>query len=352
MSVFNSIDVYYMQRAIELAKRGQYTTRPNPNVGCVLVRDGQVLGEGFHARAGQPHAEVMALRAAQVSGQTVNGATAYVTLEPCSHHGRTPPCADALIAAGITRVVIAVSDPNPKVAGNGIAKLRAAGLEVQTGICEAQAAALNAGFLRCMQGGLPWVRAKIACSLDGRIALADGTSKWITGDAAREDGQRLRARSGAIITGSQTVLSDTPRMDVRSTSLGVPVADIPAPLLVVLDRQARISLDSDWAQAQTQNRPLWMVQSPDLSLVEVLNELKQRQVYEVLIEAGARVTTAFLQAGLVDELIVYQAPCLLGQNAQPMFTADIDALNQQLRLEMVSHETLGQDHKLTFTIAK
>ncbi|WP_395147557.1 bifunctional diaminohydroxyphosphoribosylaminopyrimidine deaminase/5-amino-6-(5-phosphoribosylamino)uracil reductase RibD [Moraxella atlantae] len=352
MSVSNSIDVYYMQRAIELAKRGQYTTRPNPNVGCVLVRDGQVLGEGFHARAGQPHAEVMALRAAQVSGQAVNGATAYVTLEPCSHHGRTPPCADALIAAGIARVVIAVSDPNPKVAGNGIAKLRTAGLEVQTGICKTQAAALNAGFLRCMQGGLPWVRAKIACSLDGRIALADGTSKWITGDAAREDGQRLRARSGAIITGSQTVLSDTPRMDVRSTSLGVPVADIPAPWLVVLDRQVRISLDSDWVHAQVQNRPLWMVQSPDLSLVEVLNELKQRQVYEVLIEAGARVTTAFLQAGLVDELIVYQAPCLLGQNAQPMFIADIGALNQQLRLDMVSHETLGQDRKLTFTIAK
>lgn len=352
MSTASLIDVYYMQRAIELAKRGQYTTRPNPNVGCVLVRDGRILGEGFHARAGQPHAEIMALRAAHAAQQTTNGATAYVTLEPCSHHGRTPPCADALIAAEVARVVIAVTDPNPKVAGNGIAKLRAAGIEVQTGVCQAQAAALNAGFLRCMQGGLPWVRAKIACSLDGRIALTDGTSKWITGDAARDDVQRLRARAGAIITGSQTVMSDAPRMDVRSASLGVPAAEIPAPLLVVLDRQARVSLAGDWTQQQAQHRPLWLVQSPALTLAEVLDTLKQRQIYDVLIEAGAQVTTAFLQAGLVDELVVYQAPCLLGQNAQPMFVADIAALNQQLRLNLVSHETIGQDSKLIFNIAK
>lgn len=341
-----SQDSYYMNRAIELAKKGQFTTRPNPCVGCVIVKDGQIIGEGYHYQAGQPHAEVFALRQA---GDKATGATAYVTLEPCSHHGRTPPCAETLIQANIAKVVIAVTDPNPKVAGGGIAKLQQAGIKVVAGVCHDTAYALNHGFFNTMSGGLPYVRLKIACSLDGRIAMASGESKWITGEPARDDVQRLRARSGAIITGSQTVLSDLPLLTVRSHSLGVPLADIAQPLLVVLDRRGRIDVQSVWYQNQVKSRPILLVQD-NLSLEQVLQNLKtDYQIHDVMVEAGVSLTTSFLTQNLVDELSVYQAPCLLGQNGIAMFGADFTALSQQVRFEIVSHETFGQDLKVVMT---
>lgn len=343
-------DRYYMQQAIALAKQGLYTTRPNPRVGCVIVNQGQVIGRGAHYQAGQPHAEVFALQDAREHfAQLVAGATAYVTLEPCSHYGRTPPCADALIAANLARVVIAVTDPNPKVAGSGLAKLLAAGIEVITDVCYDAAYALNVGFFRTMSGGLPYVRAKTACSLDGRIAMASGESQWITGEAAREDVQRIRAMSGAIITGSQTILADSPSLNVRSTKLGVPVTDVPQPLLVVLDRRGQISQHSDWYQTQQQTRPILLVQTANIDLVALLQRLRDDyQVQEVLVEAGAGVTTAFLQVGLVDEWIIYQAPCLIGQSALPMTQLDFQRMSEQYRLTLVSHETLGEDLRLCF----
>lgn len=338
-------DSYYMLRAIELAKKGQYTTRPNPCVGCVIVKDGQIIGEGYHYQAGQPHAEVFALRQA---GENAEGATAYVTLEPCSHHGRTPPCADALIKAKIKKVVIAVTDPNPKVAGGGIVKLQQAGIEVITGVCHDEAYALNVGFFATMSGRLPYVWLKIACSLDGKVAMNTGESKWITGESAREDVQRLRAKSGAIITGSQTVLADLPLLNVRSESLGVPLADIPQPLLVVLDRRKRIDTQSDWYQTQAKIRPILLIQEA-LSLEEILLLLKNDyQIHDVMVEAGASLSTSFLTQNLVDELIVYQAPCLLGKNGITMFNADFFTLSEQLRFNLVSHETVGKDLRLLF----
>lgn len=339
-------DIYYMLRAIELAKKGQYTTRPNPCVGCVFVKNGQVIGEGYHYQAGQPHAEVFALRQ---SGENAKGATAYVTLEPCSHYGRTPPCADALISAGIKKVVIAVTDPNPKVAGSGIAKLQQAGIEIITNVCHEQAYALNKGFFATMSGGLPYVRLKIACSLDGRIAMANGESKWITGEAAREDVQKLRAISGAIITGSETVLRDNPSMTVRSHSLGVPVADIPQPLLVVLDRRGRLDTRSDWYQNQVEIRPILLVQE-EISLNTLLLKLKSDyQIHDVMVEAGASVSTSFLTQNLVDELVIYQAPCLLGNNGIAIFDSSLASLAEQRRFKIVSHETVGNDLKIILT---
>lgn len=339
---------YYMMRAIELAKRGLYTTRPNPCVGCVIVKDGQIIGEGFHYQAGQPHAEVFALRQAEENAQ---GATAYVTLEPCSHYGRTPPCADALISAGIQRVVIATTDPNPKVAGQGIAKLKQAGIEVITDVCHAQAYTLNKGFFRTMMGQRPYVRLKSACSLDGKIAMSSGESKWITSEASRHDVQRLRALSGAIITGSQTILSDFPQFNVRS-GVDVPLQDVPQPLLVVLDRRGRIDTQSTWYQQQLAKRPILLVQTAYIDLSHLLLQLQQEYaIHDVMVEAGANLTSAFLQAGLVDEWIIYQAPCLLGKTAVSMSTFDFTEMNQQLNFNLVSHETLGQDLKLTYQLA-
>lgn len=339
---------YYMRRAIELAKRGQYTTRPNPCVGSVIVKDGQIVGEGFHYQAGQPHAEVFALRQA---GDKAQDATAYVTLEPCSHYGRTPPCADALINAGIKQVVIAVTDPNPKVAGGGIAKLKNAGIEVITDVCHAQSYALNKGFFRTMQGGLPYIRLKSACSLDGKIAMQSGESQWITGDMARQDVQRLRAMSGAIITGSQTVLSDNPQLNVRS-GIDVPIADIPQPLLVVLDRRGRIDKHSNWYKQQLAQRPILLVQTPHIDLEQLLIQLRDDYaIHDVMVEAGATVASAFLQAGLVDEWVIYQAPCLLGKKAVDLTNFNFDTMNQQLTFNLVSHETLGNDLKLVYQLA-
>lgn len=340
-------DQYFMQLAIDLAKKGQFTTRPNPCVGCVIVKDGQIIGKGYHYQAGQPHAEVFALQEAKANiGNDLSGATAYVTLEPCSHHGRTPPCADALIKANISRVVVAVTDPNPKVAGGGIAKLQNAGIHVTTNVCHDKAYDLNQGFFKTMSGKLPYVRLKIACSLDGRMAMANGQSKWITGEQSRENVQQLRAMSGAIITGSQTILDDVPNLNVRSKNFAN-LADIPQPLLVVLDRRKRLSLQDDCVTLQ-QNRPLWLCQD-DKNLSEILTILRDDyQIHDVLVESGATLATAFLQANLVDELIVYQAPCLLGNTAKPMFNASFDYIHEQLRFNLVSRETIGDDLKLIF----
>lgn len=341
---------YYMLQAIALAKKGRYTTPPNPNVGCVIVKDGVIVGEGFHYQAGQPHAEVHALRQA---GNQAQGATVYVTLEPCSHYGRTPPCADALIAAKVSQVVIAVTDPNPKVAGGGIAKLQVAGIDVITGICHDEAYALNLGFFRVMLQGQPYVRLKLGVSLDGRIAMNNGESKWITNDASREDVQTLRAISGAIITSSETVLMDSPALTVRSQCLGVPLADIRQPLLVILDRRGRIDTQSLWYQQQLATRPILLIQDTHIDLQRLLRQLAtDYQINDVLIEAGATLATAFLQAGLVDELILYIAPCLLGNAAKPFNQFNFTAIKEQIRLNLVSHETLHHDLKLTYRIYK
>lgn len=345
---------YYMSRAIELAKKGRFTTRPNPNVGCVIVKDNQIIGEGFHYQAGQPHAEVFALRQAyEHDAKQLQGATAYVTLEPCSHHGRTPPCADALIKAGISRVVIAVVDPNPKVDGGGIAKLQRAGVEVITGICEQAAYQLNEGFFKVMRGGLPFVRLKIATSLDGRTAMANGESKWITSDQSRDDVQRLRAQAGAIITGSETILQDHPALNIRSQQLGVNLDDIPQPLLVVLDRRQRIQMTDAWHQSQINKRPVLLIQDAAMSLTALLTTLKDNyQINDVLVEAGATVAASFLQQGLVDELVMYQAPCILGSSAKPMINFTAQHMHQQIIASLVSHETMGNDIKLIYRFDK
>ena len=345
---------YYMSRAIELAKKGRFTTRPNPNVGCVIVKDNQIIGEGFHYQAGQPHAEVFALRQAyEHDAKQLQGATAYVTLEPCSHHGRTPPCADALIKAGISRVVIAVVDPNPKVDGGGIAKLQQAGIEIITGICEQAAYQLNEGFFKVMRGGLPFVRLKIATSLDGRTAMANGESKWITSDQSREDVQRLRAQAGAIITGSETILQDHPALNIRSQQLGANLDDIPQPLLVVLDRRKRIQMTDAWYQSQVTHRPVLLIQDAAINLTQLLTSLKDNyQINDVLVEAGATVAASFLQQGLVDELVVYQAPCILGNSAKPMINFTAQHIYQQMVASLVSHETMGNDIKLTYHFDK
>lgn len=344
MSIQNhSQDCYFMMLAIEQAKQGLYTTRPNPAVGCVIVQADKVVGQGFHPKAGAPHAEVFALKEA---GVRAVGATAYVTLEPCSHTGRTPPCALALIAAGVARVVIAGLDPNPQVAGRGVKLLEQSGIAVTIGVLTAQAEALNRGFLTAMRTQMPYVRLKIATSLDGRTAMASGESKWITSAAARADVQKLRAQSGAIITGSETVMADNPQLNIRSNQLGVPAEQVPAPMVVVLDRRQRLahSPQSDYQLCRRADTVYW--RTDDLSVL-LKTLVSDYQCYDVLVEAGASVAGSFLSQQLVDELIVYQAPCLLGAHARPMVEFNPLSLAQQLRFDMNSHEQIGADLKLT-----
>lgn len=341
---FTQQDIYYMQLAIAEAKKGIYTTRPNPAVGCVLVKDGMVIGQGCHPKAGQPHAEIFALADAKVQGFDTKGATAYVTLEPCSHTGRTPPCADALIAADLKRVVIASLDTNPKVAGNGVKKLQNSGIEVLVGVRDQQAAGLNLGFLKAMRTGLPYVRLKTASSLDGRTAMASGESKWITGSEAREDVQRLRAQSAAIITGSGTIMADDPAMTVRSKQLGVDLKMIPKPKVIIVDRRGRLSALDNYQVLNHEDTLIW--RDDLLSLLQTL--VSQYACYDVLIEAGSELSGAFITEGLVDELIVYQAPCILGQDARPMFACQLDQLAQQHRFELHSVDKIGNDIRLIY----
>lgn len=346
-------DQYWMQQAIELAKRGLYSTKPNPNVGCVIVKDDQLIGQGFHPKAGQPHAEVFALREA---GEHAQGATAYVTLEPCAHYGRTPPCAEALVKAQVKKVVVACPDPNPLVAGKGVQILENAGIEVEVGICEDLASKLNQGFLKAMSTGMPYVRLKVASSLDGRTAMASGESKWITGSSARQDVQHWRAISGAVITGIETVIADDCQLNVRSLN-NFDIKTVAQPKRVVLDRQGRLPLNAKILE----NPKTVMVMGPyrqelaDLGVIQLeiqplkmlLQTLsKQHQIYDVLVEAGATLSTAFLQEGLVDELISYIAPTLLGKSARAMFNAEFEYMAEQLLFTLLDVTKIDQDIRL------
>lgn len=362
MSLENSTlkmnDREWMMQAIHLALQGQYSTRPNPNVGCVIVRDGQLIGQGFHPRAGQPHAEVFALRQA---GASAKGATAYVTLEPCAHYGRTPPCAKGLVEAGIQRVVVACADPNPLVAGKGVEILQQAGVDVEVGVCEAEAQALNQGFLKAMSTGLPYVRLKIASSLDGRTAMASGESKWITGAEARLDVQHWRAISGAVITGIETILADDPQLNVRQLA-DTDVDQIVQPKRVVLDRRGRLPLDAKILQQpetvmvmgpfRPELAQLGVIQLEVQPLTDLLKALKDFQIYDVLIEAGATLSTAFLQDHLVDEVISYVAPTFLGQSARAMFNAEFVSMAEQLRFELNEVTQVGGDIRLKLIPSK
>ncbi|HCN03674.1 MULTISPECIES: bifunctional diaminohydroxyphosphoribosylaminopyrimidine deaminase/5-amino-6-(5-phosphoribosylamino)uracil reductase RibD [Pantoea] len=363
-------DERYMARALELARRGRFTTTPNPNVGCVIVRDGQIVGEGWHQRAGEPHAEVHALR---MAGDRARGATAYVTLEPCSHHGRTPPCCDALIAAGVTRVVAAMQDPNPQVAGRGLHRLHQAGIEVSHGLMMQEAEALNRGFLKRMRTGFPWIQLKLGASLDGRTAMASGESQWITSPAARRDVQRLRAQSSAILSSSATVLADNPSLTVRWSELDsesqrlVDEAELRQPVRVIVDSQNRVTphhklieqLGETWLMRQQVDDRHWpetVTQIPvplrdsQLDLVALMMVLGQRQINSVWVEAGATLAGALIQAGLVDELIVYVAPKLLGNDARGL--CQLAGLTQLADAPVFAFRDLrqvGDDVRLTLT---
>ncbi len=360
MTEFSALDHQHMAHALRLAERAAYTARPNPMVGCVIARDEVVVGEGWHQRTGGPHAEVFALRQA---GAQARGATAYVTLEPCAHHGRTPPCALALIEAGVARVVAAMRDPFPKVDGGGFVLLREAGIEVAEGLMAAQARELNQGFLSRIERGRPWVRVKLAASLDGRTAMADGRSKWITGAAAREDVQHWRARAGAILTGAATVLADDPMLTVRLAD-----TEVLPPLRVVLDARLR-SLEC--ARVREGGAPTLYVHDaavspPDaadaefacvpsddgrLDLGAVLALLAERGVNEVHTEAGATLAGALLAGGWVDELLLYQAPTLLGEHGRPLLSGlSIHAMEQQRRLRVVDQRHVGADLRLLLRV--
>jgi diaminohydroxyphosphoribosylaminopyrimidine deaminase/5-amino-6-(5-phosphoribosylamino)uracil reductase len=364
---FSAVDHGHMAHALRLAERGLYTTQPNPRVGCVIAHGDEVVGTGFHQRAGEPHAEVFALRAA---GERARGATAYVTLEPCAHHGRTPPCVDALIAAGIERVVVATEDPFPQVAGRGIGKLRAAGITVETGLMREAARELNVGFFSRIERGRPFVRVKLAMSLDGRTALANGESKWITGEAARADVQRWRARSSAILSGSGTVLADNPHLTVR-----LPEGEVfTPPLRVLLDRQLRTPSGShvldgsaptlllhgaathgmggmDGHLARVERAVIPML--PDgLDLHAVLALLAARGCNEVHVEAGPTLCGALFAAGLVDELLLYIAPLLLGDGAQGLLHLPVlTDMAARWRLHCVDQRMLGNDWRLRLRAA-
>ena len=374
MSVFTREDYRHMTRALQLARLGRYTTDPNPRVGCVLVRYGEVVGEGFHRRAGEPHAERMALADA---GDKARDATAYVTLEPCCHHGKTPPCTEGLLEAGVARVVAAMTDPNPLVAGKGLAQLAEAGVDVSEGLLEADARALNPGFIKRMSQNRPYVRLKLAMSLDGRTAMASGESKWITGEAARADVQRLRAGSSAIVTGIGTVLADDPSMNVRLAAAGLPGVQgdefVLQPLRVVLDSRARMPANARMlalpgrtlvcvGEAADQQRcealaaagaEVLPLQESDrgLDLVALLGALADRQVNEVLFECGAVLAGAALQAGVVDELIVYMAPHLMGDAARGLVELPgLECMADRIDLQLSDARTVGGDLRLRYAV--
>ena len=375
--MFTEFDRTAMARALILAERGLETTQPNPRVGCVLAQGETIVGEGFHERAGEPHAEVNALRAA---GVLAAGATAYVTLEPCSHQGRTPPCVEALIAARVARVVFALEDPNPRVRGRGAQALRRAGISVDSGLLAAEAAELNPGFLKRMRSGRPWVRVKLAMSLDGRTALANGASQWITGPAAREDVQHWRARSSAILTGIGTVLADDPQLTVRLPDRATD-RPRPQPLRVVLDARlqtppgARLLTsggnvlimtvagagagDSDLAARRAglgvKGAEIEDVPAAEhggtgevrLSLSEVLDRLGRRQVNELWVEAGPRLAGALLAQELIDELVIYVAPKLLGPQARPLMELrELHDLRDAANFRVVEFRQIGEDLRL------
>ncbi|XWY20303.1 bifunctional diaminohydroxyphosphoribosylaminopyrimidine deaminase/5-amino-6-(5-phosphoribosylamino)uracil reductase RibD [Bisgaard Taxon 45] len=368
MMTFTAQDVVYMQMALELAEKGQFTTTPNPSVGCVLVKDGKIVGRGFHFKAGEPHAEVIALREA---GEAARGATAYVTLEPCSHFGRTPPCAKGLIEAGVVKVISAMCDPNPQVAGSGLKMLADMGIESAVGLLEEKAEWLNRGFLKRMRTGKPYVQLKMAMSLDGRTAMASGESKWITGALARADVQAERAKASAILSTSATVLADDPLLNVRWQQLPEKVKaeyaleNVRQPVRVILDSQHSVQPTHRLFQCSS---PVWLVSQMPRSLIgfpsycehiqlapsraylsDLMTELGQRQINTLWIEAGATLAGALIEAKLVDELIIYIAPKLLGDEARglcklPHLTRLADASVWQLH----SIEKMGEDMKAIY----
>lgn len=368
--MFSAADTAFMAQAIRLAQLGRYTTSPNPNVGAVLVKDGAVIGSGYHKQAGGPHAEVFALREA---GTNAKGATCYVTLEPCSHHGRTPPCAEALIAAGVARVVVAMQDPNPQVSGRGIAMLRAAGIQVDIGLLETQARAVNPGFLSRMERRRPYVQLKLAASLDGRTALANGDSKWLTGDAARADVQHYRAQSCAVLSTATTVIADNARLNLRAEQLpysipGLENGELRQPKRVILDRNGtldgKLAIFNDGGEvllcvSKLENtRPLPNIarqihcpldNNAQFDLPLLLEHLAMRENINTLwVEAGATLAGTLLQLQLVDELIVYLAPKLLGNTAQPLAVLpQFNALAAVPQLSWTDVRMVGQDLRLT-----
>jgi len=367
--MFTADDHRYMARALRLAARGLYTTDPNPRVGCVLVRDGQVVGEGWHERAGDAHAEINALRQA---GERAAGATAYVTLEPCCHHGRTPPCSQALLDAGVTRVVAAMPDPNPQVAGNGLAELQAAGVTTDSGLLAAEAEALNPGFVMRMRHARPWVRCKLAMSLDGRTAMQNGESRWITAEAARRDVHHLRARSSAIMTGIGTVLADDPSLTVRLE--GEAAAPFLHPLRVILDSRLRIPptaklLDlpgetliltgsTDAGREALLARPgvsvdtLPLNAAGQLDLQGVMRYLGGAGINEVHVEAGTVLSGALLADRLVDELVIYMAPHLMGDAARGLFALPgLQHMTQRIALSIDEVRAVGKDLRIKARLA-
>ncbi len=356
--MFTDADHDFMGKALALAGRGLYTTTPNPRVGCVVVRDGVVVGTGWHEKAGLPHAEVLALKDA---GDRARGAALYVNLEPCSHHGRTPPCAEAIIAAGIKRVVAAMQDPNPKVAGSGFAKLREAGMVIEHGLKENEAGELNIGFVSRMARRRPWVRMKIAASLDGRTALANGESRWITGEAARADGHRWRARACAVLTGFGTVRDDDPQLNVRGV-------DTPRqPLKIVVDSKFETSASARLLKegktlvvgAVNEERKIAALKAAGaeviiipndrgkVELFKLMEELARRELNEIHVEAGTKLNGSFFQAGVVDELLVYLAPSVIGDSGRGMFNLpEFTQLSQATALKIREIERVGADLRI------
>ncbi len=354
----SSVDQHYMAEALRLAEMGLYSASPNPRVGCVLVRDRQIVGTGWHRKTGEAHAEILALRAA---GANARGATAYVTLEPCSHHGRTPPCVDALIEAGVTQLIAAMQDPNPRVAGSGFARLRAAGVQVDSGLMQDAAQELNIGFIARMSRGRPWVRMKIAASLDGRTALANGQSQWITGSEARRDGHAWRARACAVLTGIGTVRTDDPRLDVRE------VETPRQPLKVLVDSRLELPLSAKLlangkllvaaavedkaaiGALRTRGAEVLVLSNAQgkVDLAKLMHELARREINEVHVEAGFKLNGSLLRENLVDELLVYLAPSILGASARGMFDLpEFTDLAQMRALKFEDVQTMGADLRI------
>jgi riboflavin biosynthesis protein RibD len=356
-------DNFYMQQAIELAKLGRFTTSPNPNVGCVIVKDNEIIGKGYHQKAGESHAEVYAL---QMAGDNAQGATAYVTLEPCSHFGRTPPCADALIKSQIKRVVIAMQDPNPDVSGNGINRLRDAGIEVVVGVLADQAESLNKGFLKRMRTGLPYVQLKLATSLDGKVAMASGESKWITSTLARQDVQQFRAQASCILSTRMTVQTDNASLTVRHAELPNDIKqvylaeNIRQPIRIIIDSQNQLTGDE---RLFKQLGEIWLVRKQaipinkpniqlitessaknNIDLVNLLTMLGQKGMNSVWVEAGAHLAGALIEQNLVDELIIYYAPKLLGHNALDMCVLpNLQKLSLAPQFKFESIKMIGED---------
>jgi diaminohydroxyphosphoribosylaminopyrimidine deaminase / 5-amino-6-(5-phosphoribosylamino)uracil reductase len=356
---------YFMARAIQLAERGLYTTDPNPRVGCVLVKDGQIIAEGYHMRAGEGHAEVNALHEAS---SRAAGADCYVTLEPCSHFGRTPPCVDALIRANVKRVFVAMTDPNPVVSGTGIQRLKNAGIEVHTGILASQSEKLNPGFCQRMRKSRPFVRSKLAMSMDGRTAMASGESKWITGPQARADVQKLRARSSAIMTGIGTVLADDPLLNVRpeqgEQAWYPPGQKVRQPLRIVVDGQlrmpgtARILGQENILLATAVDKPapdnaetvLLPADGDVIDLSALMSVLARREINELMVEAGSVLNGALLQARLIDELVIYMAPKIMGDMARGGFhLPGMETMAQSISLHVTDMRAVGQDWRITAT---